>query len=75
MKTLFFENVVVKAITGKAVLFQFDIGDPSIFAVKPERWMPISCIDLDDSTFDFKKGSTGDVAIAMWFCEKEGFDP
>lgn len=75
MSLLFFENVTVKAVTAKAVLFLFEIGDPSIFAVKPERWVPLSVIDLEETDVEFEKGATGTVAIAEWFCEKEGFEP
>lgn len=67
MKTLIFENVTVMAVTGKAVRFQFEIGDKSIFAVKPERWVPISCIDLDDSD-RFSKGRDwrrGDCGVVL----------
>lgn len=63
MKTVIFEDVRVVALTDMAVLIDF--GDD-------ETWVPLSVIDLDDTSFELERESEGNVAIAEWFATKKG---
>lgn len=58
-------KVRVVASTAKAVLFDFEDDG--------EKWVPLSVIDYENGDLeDFSKGDEGTVAIAEWWCEKEG---
>lgn len=68
VKTLLFEDVRIEAITAKAVLLVIEEGTR-------EQWVPLSCIDLDETDIDLEKGAEGTVAVAEWFCNKEEMSP
>lgn len=56
-------EVEVLAVTGKAVLVKVD---------EEERWVPLSCVDLDETDVELEKGETGTLAVVAWFAKKEG---
>lgn len=58
-------EVDVVNYTGKAILVDVD---------GREVWIPISCIDLDNTDVEFKRGAFGMLAVEDWFAEKEGLE-
>lgn len=60
-----FFDVTVKALTAKAVLVLLeDTGG--------EQWIPLSCVDLDETNVNLERGASGEMAIKSWFAKKEG---
>lgn len=57
------EDVEIKAVTAKAIL---------VVVEDEEKWVPLSCLDLDETNVEFKREARGDIAVKRWFAEKEG---
>lgn len=57
-------DVTIQATTAKAVLIEYEGG---------EEWLPISCLDLEETSIEFAKGETGDIAVQAWFAGQKGF--
>ncbi len=57
------EDVEVKAVTAKAILVDVD-GE--------EKWVPLSCLDLEETNVELQVQARGDIAVRRWFAEKEG---
>jgi hypothetical protein len=39
-----------------------------------EHWVPISCIDLDETDVEFERGAKGTLGVSDWFAKKESLD-
>lgn len=62
-----FEDAEVKAVTEKAILVSYEDWDA-------EKWIPLSCLNLDETNVDFQRGARGDIAVHRWFAKKEGIE-
>jgi hypothetical protein len=58
-------EVVVRAVTAKAVL---------VVVEDEEHWVPISCIDLDETDVELERGAKGTLGVSDWFAKKESLD-
>ena len=59
------DDAEVKAVTGKAILV-------AIEDLEEEKWVPISCLELNETEIEFKAGAKGSIAVKAWFAKKEG---
>lgn len=57
------DDVVVKAVTEKALLVEYD---------DEEVWIPVSQIVLEETDVEFERGATGTLAITQWIAKEKG---
>jgi hypothetical protein len=61
---VYLEDVVVKAVTDKALLIEYE-GE--------EEWIPKSQI-VEDESVVHEKGDKGTLAITQWIASQKGWD-
>lgn len=62
--TVSFEGVEVVAVTGKALLVRIPDADDR------EEWIPLSQIDLDETTV-IKQGDVGTITMTEWIAQQK----
>jgi hypothetical protein len=60
-------EVRVMALTEKALKVQVE-------ETAEEHWVPMSVVDLDETSVDIQRGAKGTLAVADWFAKKEGLE-
>lgn len=62
--TIELDDVTIKATTAKAVLVEYN---------DDEQWIPLSLIDVHETTVELMRGETGTLSVAAWLVKKHGW--
>ena len=60
-------EVRVMALTEKAIKVQVE-------ETAEVHWVPLSVVDLDETSVDLQRGAEGTLAVVDWFAKKEGWE-